>query len=179
MRVICISGKAQHGKDTTAIMLKEELELHGKSVIIVHYADLLKYICRTWFGWNGEKDEKGRTLLQQVGTDVIRKKAPHYWVDFVISILKLFKDKWDYVIIPDTRFPNEIKRLRKNKIDTIYVRVFRPFFDNHLTEEQQKHPSETALDGFTPDYTIWNIEDEEYLKKEVHRFYIAEIGGEI
>lgn len=34
MRVVCISGKAQHGKDTTANLLKDELESKGKKVII-------------------------------------------------------------------------------------------------------------------------------------------------
>ena len=59
MKVVCISGKAQHGKDTMASMIKECLEDYGKHVVIVHYADLLKYICRTFFGWDGNKDENG------------------------------------------------------------------------------------------------------------------------
>ena len=57
----------------------------GYSTLIVHYADLLKYMCKTFFGWNGEKDEFGRSLLQRVGTDCIRNVEPDYWVDFVIS----------------------------------------------------------------------------------------------
>ena len=42
MKIIAISGKAQHGKDTTAEFLKSELETHGYKVQIAHYADLLK-----------------------------------------------------------------------------------------------------------------------------------------
>ena len=86
MKVVCISGKAQHGKDTTASMIKECLEQRGERVMIVHYADLLKYICRTFFDWDGNKDERGRHILQYVGTDVIRKKSPNYWVDFVAGL---------------------------------------------------------------------------------------------
>ena len=59
MKVICISGKAQHGKDTTAAILKELLEADGKSVKIAHFADLLKFICKTYFDWDGQKDERG------------------------------------------------------------------------------------------------------------------------
>ena len=71
MKVICISGKAQHGKDTSALMVKEMLEDDGYKVLIAHYGDLVKYICRTFFQWNGEKDEAGRSLLQRIGTDAV------------------------------------------------------------------------------------------------------------
>lgn len=107
MKIVCISGKAQHGKDTTAKLLEEILEAQGNRVLIAHYGDLVKYVCKTFFGWDGKKDEKGRTLLQRVGTDKIRAVSPDYWVDFIVSILDIFCDEWDYVLIPDTRFPNE------------------------------------------------------------------------
>ena len=107
MKIVCISGKAQHGKDTTAKLLEEILEAQGNRVLIAHYGDLVKYVCKTFFGWDGKKDEKGRTLLQRVGTDKIRAVSPDYWVDFIVSILDIFCDEWDYVLIPDTRFSNE------------------------------------------------------------------------
>jgi len=156
MKIICISGKARHGKDTTAGLLKEYLELADKKVLVTHYADLLKYLCKTYFGWDGNKDENGRQLLQYVGTDIIRKKRPDFWVDFVADILELFNDTWDYVIICDTRFPNEVSRLKDRGFDVIHLRVKRTEFDNNLTEEQRNHPSETALDDITPDYCIIN-----------------------
>ena len=68
-KIILISGKAQNGKDTVADILMEQLE--GKSIKLA-YADYLKLICRKYFGWNGEKDVKGRSTLQFVGTDLIR-----------------------------------------------------------------------------------------------------------
>ena len=66
MKVICISAKAQHGKDTSAIILKDIYEAEGKRVLITHYADLLKYICKTFFGWNGEKDDRARKFLSDL-----------------------------------------------------------------------------------------------------------------
>ena len=101
MKILCISGKAQHGKDTTANYLYNELKDKGYKVMITHYADLLKFICSNMFGWDGKKNEKGRHLLQYVGTDIIRKQKPDYWVDFIISILELFPNEWEYVLIPD------------------------------------------------------------------------------
>lgn len=44
VKIIAISGKAQHGKDTTAGFLKSALEADGYKVQVAHYADLLKYI---------------------------------------------------------------------------------------------------------------------------------------
>ena len=157
MKVICISGKAQHGKDTTAGYLKEFLEARGKKVLITHYGDLVKYVCKTFFDWDGQKDEAGRTLLQRVGTDVVRTQVPNYWVDFVSSILILFNDEWDYVLIPDCRFPNEINHMQAF-FDVTHIRIIRdnPDWTSPLTEEQQKHPSETALDGYGADLILYN-----------------------
>lgn len=156
MKVIAISGKAQNGKDTTASFLKEMLEADGYKVLIAHYADLLKYICRQFFGWDGKKDDAGRHILQYVGTDIIREKEPDFWVDFIVSMIELFPNDWDYVLIPDCRFPNEIDRLKAAGIDMVHLRVVRANFKSPLSAEQQQHPSETALDNVEPDYYIKN-----------------------
>ena len=153
---ICISGKAQNGKDTSAEIFKNELIIRGHSVLVIHQADLLKYICKAFFNWNGEKDEAGRTLLQQVGPNVIRKVEPDFWVDFIAKVTGFFKDTWDYIIVPDTRFPNELEKLKANDANIFHVRVIREGFKSPLTDEQQQHPSETALDGIESDFTLIN-----------------------
>jgi len=135
------------------------LEAEGHSVLVAHYADAVKFVCRSFFGWDGNKDEYGRGLLQYVGTDVVRAKDEDFWVRFLSDILCMFSDEWDYVIIPDTRFPNEIEYLKRRGFDATHVRIVRPGFDNGLTEEQKKHKSETALDGSEPDATIINAGD--------------------
>lgn len=140
---------------------------------MTHYADLLKYICKQYFNWDGVKDERGRTILQFVGTDTIRKQAPDYWVDFIIDMLTFFGDNWDFVIIPDTRFPNEIDKLRSAGFDVDHLRVVRPDFQANLTVAQRSHPSETSLDDTAPDCYVVNdgsledlIEDVYQLSKE-------------
>lgn len=174
MKVICISGKARHGKDTLASMMKNELEKINKRVLITHYADLLKYICKNFFNWDGEKDEKGRHLLQYIGTDVVRNKDENYWVKFVSDMLSISEDRWDYVLIPDTRFPNEINYLKERGCDVFTIRIIRDGFENNLGEINQTHESETALDNYKFDKTIKNnsITD---LKEEVLRT-INEMG---
>ena len=138
-------------------MLYEQLVENGYKVLITHYGDLVKYICKTFFNWNGEKDENGRHILQYVGTDIVREQKPDYWVSFVLDMLELFGDNWDYVIIPDARFPNEIDALKTVYRNVIHIKVDRPGYESDLTEEQLKHSSETALDDVEPNYLFWNV----------------------
>lgn len=168
MKIITISAKARNGKDFCANLIKQKLESRGNKVLITHYADLLKYICKTFFGWDGMKNTEGRTLLQHVGTDVIRQKNPDYWVNFLIGIFNLFPNEWDYVLIPDTRFPNE-NDLMKEYFDVSTVRITRPNYDNGLTEEQQNHESEIALDNYNFDFYITNNGDYS-IHDEIDRF---------
>lgn len=165
--IIVISGKAGAGKDTLGKMIAEDLEEKDKCVLVTHYADLLKYLCTSLFHWDGKKDEKGRSLLQYVGTDVIRKKEPDFWVNFIANVLSLFPNEWDYVIIPDCRFPNEIDVLKSAGYKVVHIRVTRNNYMT-LTASQQCHPSETALDGVTPDYIIENNGDLDDLRKSFH-----------
>ena len=176
MKVICISGKVQNGKDTTASIMREALEADGHRVLIAHYADLVKYISKTFFGWNGEKDEIGRTLLQRVGTDIVRSKRPNYWVDFLTGVLDLFDGEWDFVLIPDCRFPNEIECMCNAGFDTTHIRVVRQNFTSPLTEEQQQHPSETALDNTIPDAYINNYGTIEDLRVTISGFLTDFVG---
>ena len=178
MKIICISGKAQNGKDTTAKFLEEVLTAQGYRVLIAHYGDLLKYICRTFFGWDGKKDEKGRSLLQYVGTDKIRAVSPDYWANFIVSILDIFHDEWDYVLIPDTRFPNEYVIYEAYGMNAILLRVIRPNFKSPLTAEQQKHISEVALDDYPYHAVITNDGSLEDLKTAVGNFVSDFLKGD-
>jgi len=153
MKVICISGSASAGKDSLANCLKEILEEQKKKTLIIHYADYLKFLCKSYFDWDGNKDEKGRTLLQYTGTDVARARRPTVWVDVVKIFIDVFGRDYDYILIPDTRFPQEID-LCKESYDTTSIKIIRPNFDNGLTEAQKNHESETALNNYSFDITI-------------------------
>ena len=174
MRVILISGSARFGKDSVAFIMKELLEKQKKKVLIIHYADNLKLFAKNYFGWSGQKDQKGRELLQWLGTDVVRKNYEDTWVDMIVALLKGIKTLYDYVIIPDVRFPNEIDKMCDN-FNCITVRVIRPDFDNGLTDGQKMHPSETALEDYRMEYELINDGD---LKKllETTRTFLKNIG---
>ena len=170
-RILCISGKARHGKDTTARYLKHALERDGKRVLVTHYGDLLKFMTKEYLNWNGKKDEEGRKLLQHVGTELVREKYPDFWVKYMAEVITLFREEFDYVIIADTRFVNELTYYsREHYVYPVkHIRVYRPNFDNGLTPEQKNHVSETQLDNAHWDYFVQNWSDLNALRKQVNR----------
>ena len=169
MKVITVSGYAMAGKDLSAVILKEKFELAGKKVLILHYADYLKFIAKQYCGWDGQKDEHGRTLLQQLGTDKIRAIFPNFWVDAVVSLIKVFKSDYDLFLIPDSRFENELTAMKDN-FDTLCINIIRLNFNNGLTKAQKNHPSETSLDGYAFDYEIVSETGKEKLAVELDKF---------
>lgn len=148
MEIVLVSGKARSGKDSFAKELKKKLEEKGKKVVITHYADSLKHICKYFFDWDGNKDERGRNLLQKVGTEGFRKKYPNFWINFIKNILEVFPDEWDFVIIPDCRFKNEIELWKQDGYCVHTVRMERMDYQTELTVEQQHHQSEIDLDDY-------------------------------
>lgn len=169
MKVILIAGHARHGKDSVASIMSDELKNKGKRVLIIHYADYLKYFLQKYYNWDGKKDEKGRQLLQNFSSQIVRNNYSDTWVDIVIAILKGVCTEYDYVLIPDTRFPNEINKM-KEIFDCFEIKVYRPNFENNLTPEQRRHISETALDLYDFDHIILNYSDFSQLKKDVKYF---------
>ena len=165
MKIILISGKAQHGKDTFCGFLQYYFE-PIYNIKVIHFADALKFVCQQYYDWNGVKNELGRTILQRVGTDIVRAQDEHFWTDFVARLIKTFKHV-DYVIIPDWRFNEEIEQLSKyfDFNDIIKIRVDRgSYVPPEMTNEQLKHKSEVELDDYPFDFIIDNTSDFSQLK---------------
>ena len=162
MKIILIGNKARMGKDTFANMLKEEL---NERAVIIHFADALKFICKSYYGWNGEKNTFGRTLLQYVGQST-RDNDEHFWTDFIARLIKANLSKnYEYIIIPDWRYKEEYERLLRyfHYEDIITVNItrfnsdFSPYIPNELTFEQRQHKSEIDLDTYVCQYYISNF----------------------
>lgn len=153
-KVILISGKAGSGKDTFATFLDTMLTSTGKRVQILHFADILKFFCKEYYGWDGQKDEKGRGILINVGTHLARANNPDIWVNILIEYYKAFHTEYDVFLIPDCRFPNEIERWQELQVPMASVRMLR---DIQITsDETAADISETALDDWLFDYFIEN-----------------------
>lgn len=183
MDIIGISGKAGSGKDTSAKMIKKYLEeACGDRVIIIHFADILKYIAAQYYDWDGQKDEKGRTLLQKLGTDIGKKYNPGVWGRVTCELLTAMRGTFDVAIIPDLRFTDEVDTLKKffsgglGGGSVTLLRINRLQLDNSgqmcyynigLTEEQLNHHSEIDLDGARFDRVITTVEGFEITSLEM------------
>lgn len=172
-QIFLLGGKAESGKDSTGIFIKQKVI---GSTLILHNADFLKYIAKQYMGWNGEKDERGRNLLQNLGTDRTRIELnkPLFWVERSCDIIEILKDRYDYFCICDCRFQNELyyPKARFPELVTT-IKVVRKNFNNILTQEQRNHPSETSLDGYKNwDYIIESESGLDNLEKEVDKFLI-------
>lgn len=166
-KVFLISGFARSGKDTLAdIMMKK---LNGKSIKIA-MADYLKYMATKYYGWDGKKDEKGRSILQWLGTDRIREELnlDTFHVRRVCEDIKIIEDMYDYIFIPDVRFKNEMYyTMAKFPEQTTSIRVHRLGFESPLTEEQKQHRSEIGLLDFKHDYDMYSESGLDNLEKAV------------
>lgn len=180
MKTILVSGKSGSGKDMFASFLKRELEANGQRVIITHYGDPVKFFATQYFGWDGVKDEKGRHLLQTLGTDWVRAVFPNYWAGIIAGFLDAMEanNQFDVAIVADTRFPNEIEVPCDVLEDVVVVRINRmnpdgsTWLNPALTDEQHRHPSETSLDDYICDYTIINDDGLDILRESAHTFLI-------
>ncbi len=162
MKVILISGKSASGKDTFADLLRENLEQKGKRVLTIHFGDPVKMFATKYYNWDGQKDVYGRTLLQTLGTNKVRAHYPNYWGDMIGQFIDATAEDWDYVLIPDLRFLNELRRVQKFNPNSVAVRIVRynedgtPYYNPNMNLVQLAHPSETDLDTFCFDWYVEN-----------------------
>ena len=156
LEVILISGKAGNGKTTFGNFLQKELESRGKKCVRISFGDQVKFYANKYFGWDGLKNESGRSLLQWIGTEKFRYSDPDYWVRLVYDFLTVVSEDYDFAIIDDWRFVNESSYFSFGQFRHNTVRVIRSNYTPLLTEEQLSHPSETELDDYLVDYIVIN-----------------------
>ena len=149
-KVYLISGKARHGKDTFSGFLSDVYKENGKKVIVTQLSKYIKYYAREMTGWNLTEEDKPRELLQNLGTGIIREKLgkEDLFIKRMIDDIEIFSCFYDAVIISDVRLKKEIDDLRVAYPKLVSINIFRPNFDNGLTEEQKKHKTEIDLDDY-------------------------------
>lgn len=169
MKVVMISGKAGHGKTTLASFLEEELAAQGKEVLVGSFGTAVKDALRNYYDWDGKKDAAGRSLLQLVGTDIVRAKDEHYWTDTLMRLAVAMNP--DYLIVDDWRFVEEVERSSEYCDDIITIKVERyekwvgdhpddvniPYKNPAMTAEQLSHRSEMELEKCVCEYKITNV----------------------
>jgi phosphomevalonate kinase len=173
-KIILISAKAQHGKDTFAELLKNKLESKGNKIVVDHFAKYIKNFLKNYYKWDGvTKDEFTRSKLQILGTERIKEDLNYkcFHAKRLTEDFQIVQDDFDYFLVPDTRFPDEIylfKAMFPEQVTT--VRIYRDGVIGELTKEQLKHKSEIALDEFSFDWIVNNNGTLEDLEKEVELF---------
>ena len=82
IKLFLLTGRIASGKSTVARELKKALytEYPDAIIRISGFAYGVKDIARRCFGWDGEKDVKGRRLLQVIGMEAGREYNPDIWV---------------------------------------------------------------------------------------------------
>ena len=160
-RIYMLHARAQSGKDTCAAIMKEEYEKRGKRVIIIAFADYVRWCLDKYYGVTDYKTPEGRTIIQHFATDLVRKDDPTFWGRTVADLLRAIEDDFDYAIISDWRFLDEYSCLA-NRFDWhIIPRILitRPENEktDNMTESQRNHQSEIELDNYKNfDYNIIN-----------------------
>lgn len=104
-----------------------------------------------------------RSLIQYVGTDVIRKYVSDtFFVDFINSQIK---DK-EFVVITDVRFPNERKFIKSLNGKLVLIKK-----DKKETTEADRHITETSL-GKKREYNkiIFNNGTAEQLHEKIEKY---------
>lgn len=158
MKIYLISGKARNGKSTVGEFIKEEYENKGKKVCEIGYGSYIKYYAKTYFGWDGKEETKPRSLLQELGTEIIRKKIdPMFHVNRIMEDIKVLSYFYDITVISDVREPIEIITPKEKFDDVVSINVKRTNFESELSEKEQQHFTEIALDSFDDyDYKVLN-----------------------
>lgn len=138
------------GKDTAAQFVLEQLP----NTVQVNFADEVKKIAREQFGWDGIKDERGRRLLQYIGTECGRLYNENIWVE---KLAKAISNRPENIVISDARFLNEVAFVNSQP-KGLTVLIDAP--DEKLqTNGILNHASETEL--FRADWQIGIINEKE------------------
>ncbi len=108
--------------------------------MLLNYADPLKELAYSGFDWDGQKDPKGRRLLQVIGTEAGRTYNPNLWVS---KLAKRIDDNYKAglrrFVICDCRFDNEMSWI-VNKLGGTLVHVRRTEAEKKAVEEQKVNP---------------------------------------
>lgn len=167
-KIFLIAGKGRHGKDTTADFIRSYYEKKGLKTINLTNSYYLKDYAKRISDWNGEEETKPRTLLQELGTELIRNQIDEFFfIKRVLEDLAVFSYFYDIITISDVRMPYELELPKKNFSNVYTFHVVRPNV-MELTETEQHHRTETALDDYhNYDFELQNDGTLEELKEKI------------
>jgi hypothetical protein len=173
--IVGFTGKAGAGKSTAAGMLIDaavSLMSFGTSTLI-SFADPIKQIARDHFGWDGRKDERGRRLLQVLGTEAGRAYNPNIWGDRLMKKAQEFGPD-TLICVDDVRFIGEAEEIRARG-----GHVFRVIGRGDDLGNNAAHTSERGLPDCLVTDTLVNDGDRDALRPRVRDLldrYLLPVG---
>lgn len=157
-KIIILAGKARAGKDTTAEQIKEYCKQNNLKVVNLQFSYYIKMYAKFITDWDGSEETKPRTILQQLGTDIIRDKIDNYFfIKRIIEDIKVLSYFADVITISDARLPEELDEVYNAYPNVTKINIVRNNYDNNLNQQEIKHRTEISLDNYTNyNYTIEN-----------------------
>lgn len=164
--IVVLSGKSKSGKNLVASYIKEYFG--GPACIEVAYAYHIKDYLKRMNKYDEQNKENYRSLLQEFGADFLLKEIdPKFLINRVREDISVFSYHYDVIIVTDARLVPEIKMPKEEFKNVVTIRITSNR-DNELSNEQQKHITETGLDNYSDfDYIIENNTSIEELKNKV------------
>ena len=157
MKIILIGGKANSGKDSTAEYIDEYYRSRGLDVVNIQIAFYIKMYAKEIAKWDGDNETKPRQLLQDLGTELIRKQIDEYFfIKRIIQDIDIYSRYFDIITISDGRLPEEFASIKLAYPETVTVHVTRPGYVSHLTKDQKAHVTEALVDDIDYDYEVVN-----------------------
>ena len=167
MKIILIGGQANSGKDSTAEFIDEYYRDKGKDVVNIQIAYYIKMYAKQIAKWDGDNETKPRQLLQDLGTELIRKQIDNYFfIKRILQDIDIYSRYFDVITISDGRLPEEFEEISKAYPETVTIHVIRPGYVSHLTKGQKAHLTESLVDDIKYEYEVINDGTLEDLEKK-------------
>lgn len=146
-KLYMIAGIARQGKDTVAGMIHTYYQKEDKKCINLQISHYIKEYAKQISGWDGSEESKPRELLQQLGTDLIRKEIDNdLFIRRLIEDVKVYCYFYDIITVSDIRFDHEVEALKDVFSNAYYIKVERAnesndlgILSNHATENGLQH----------------------------------------
>jgi hypothetical protein len=174
--LVLFSGKAGVGKTTAARYgldyLANEHKLTGDLFSI---ASSVKAAAKTSFGWDGNKDDRGRLLLQEVGR-AGRNYDKDIWIAKTFDrIATAFEFPPDFILIDDWRFINEFNYLGADSLvfKPLTIRIESPDRECLKGTPYYDDISETSLPTVLVDR---EVNETYFMKNMLYNYTIANVG---
>lgn len=171
IQVIAINGMGGVGKDEFVNACRgDSRDIYNLSMI-----DAVKSMALA-IGWDGNKDEKGRTFLSNIKDSLAEYcDYPYYTISqHIKEISEGFKDS-EAIVFVHAREAQDIVRLVMD-FNAFVVLIRRPSVERE--QVYTNHADLDVLEYHPYDYIYWNVGDIEKLKKDAEDFlHVVDLFG--